>query len=123
MELPGLRAITTRQRQLGPPDLVVGAVGQVAIGEDRGDGLDGYHGDHDFARRFTHPARVARNGYGGCAGITGSTGGYNTGVEFDRPVRVRLVRECDLVHAGLQALMADHADRVILVPPGPAHAQ
>jgi DNA-binding NarL/FixJ family response regulator len=43
-------------------------------------------------------------------------------VEFDRPVRVRLVRECDLVHAGLQALMADHADRVILVPPGPAHA-
>jgi DNA-binding NarL/FixJ family response regulator len=43
-------------------------------------------------------------------------------VEFDRPLRVRLVRECDLVHAGLEALMADYADRVTLVRPGPAHA-
>jgi DNA-binding NarL/FixJ family response regulator len=29
---------------------------------------------------------------------------------------VRLVRECDLVHAGLGALLADFADRVTLVP-------
>jgi len=42
-------------------------------------------------------------------------------VDFDRPLRVRLVRECDLVRAGLEALLADHADRVTLVSPDPAH--
>jgi DNA-binding NarL/FixJ family response regulator len=42
-------------------------------------------------------------------------------VEFDRPVRLRLTRECDLVQAGLEALMAEHADRVTLIPSGAEH--
>jgi two-component system, NarL family, response regulator LiaR len=44
-------------------------------------------------------------------------------VEFDKPLRVRLVRECDLVRAGLEALLADHADRVTLVSADPAHVR
>jgi len=36
-------------------------------------------------------------------------------------LRVCLVRECDLVRAGVDALLAEFADRVTLVAPGPAH--
>jgi DNA-binding NarL/FixJ family response regulator len=48
--------------------------------------------------------------------------GYDALVEFDRPLRVCLVRECDLVHAGLDALLAEFSDRVTLVRPGPVRA-
>lgn len=44
--------------------------------------------------------------------------GVRTGVEFDRPVRVRLVNESELVHAGLAQLMSDYADRVTVLPAG-----
>jgi DNA-binding NarL/FixJ family response regulator len=37
-------------------------------------------------------------------------------VEFDRPLRVRLVRECELVHAGLTQMLAEYADRVGVLP-------
>jgi DNA-binding NarL/FixJ family response regulator len=37
-------------------------------------------------------------------------------VEFDRPVRVRLLNECELVQAGLTQMMAEYADRVIVLP-------
>jgi DNA-binding NarL/FixJ family response regulator len=40
-------------------------------------------------------------------------------VEFDRPVRVRLLNECELVHAGLTQMMKEYADRVTVLP---AHA-
>jgi DNA-binding NarL/FixJ family response regulator len=33
-------------------------------------------------------------------------------VEFDRPLRVRLVNECDLVRAGLTQMLSEHQDRV-----------
>ncbi len=33
-------------------------------------------------------------------------------MEFDRPLRVRLVRECELVHAGLTQMLSGYADRV-----------
>jgi len=39
-------------------------------------------------------------------------------VEFDRPVRVRLVNECQLVHAGLTQMLAEYADRVTVLPVG-----
>jgi DNA-binding NarL/FixJ family response regulator len=39
------------------------------------------------------------------------------GVEFDRPLRVRLVRECELVHAGLTQMLVEYADRVVVLPP------
>jgi NarL family two-component system response regulator LiaR len=39
-------------------------------------------------------------------------------VEFDRPVRVSLVNECELVHAGLTQMLAEHADRVTVLPQG-----
>jgi DNA-binding NarL/FixJ family response regulator len=38
-------------------------------------------------------------------------------VEFDRPVRVRLLDECELVHAGLVQMLAEYADRVTVLPP------
>jgi DNA-binding NarL/FixJ family response regulator len=38
-------------------------------------------------------------------------------VEFDRPVRVRLVNECELVHAGFAQMLSDHADRISVVSP------
>jgi DNA-binding NarL/FixJ family response regulator len=37
-------------------------------------------------------------------------------VEFDRPVRVRLVNESELVHAGLTQMMTEYADRVTVLP-------
>jgi DNA-binding NarL/FixJ family response regulator len=37
-------------------------------------------------------------------------------VPFDRPVRVRLVNECELVHAGLAHLLAEYAERVTVLP-------
>jgi DNA-binding NarL/FixJ family response regulator len=40
-------------------------------------------------------------------------------VEFDRPVHVRLLDECELVHAGLTQMLAEYADRVTVLP---AHA-
>jgi DNA-binding NarL/FixJ family response regulator len=39
-------------------------------------------------------------------------------VEFDRPVRVRLVDECDLVVAGLTQLLSEHGDRAVVLAPG-----
>jgi DNA-binding NarL/FixJ family response regulator len=44
-------------------------------------------------------------------------GGYRQAVEFDIPIRVRLVNECELVHAGLTQMMGEHADRVVVLPP------
>jgi DNA-binding NarL/FixJ family response regulator len=38
-------------------------------------------------------------------------------VEFDRPVHVRLVDECELVRAGLTQMLAEYADRVTVLPP------
>jgi DNA-binding NarL/FixJ family response regulator len=42
-------------------------------------------------------------------------------VEFDRPVRVRLLNECELVRAGLTQMLAAHRDRVQVLPPTTAH--
>lgn len=39
-------------------------------------------------------------------------------MEFDRPLRVRLVRECELVHAGLTKMLSEYDDRVTVLPPG-----
>jgi DNA-binding NarL/FixJ family response regulator len=39
-------------------------------------------------------------------------------VEFDRPLRVLLVNECELVRAGLIQMLAEHADRVVVLPQG-----
>jgi DNA-binding NarL/FixJ family response regulator len=40
-------------------------------------------------------------------------------VPFDHPVRVRLVNECDLVHAGLTHMLAEYAERVTVLPIAP----
>jgi len=37
-------------------------------------------------------------------------------VEFDRPLRVGLVRECELVRAGLTQMLSDFAGRVTVLP-------
>jgi DNA-binding NarL/FixJ family response regulator len=37
-------------------------------------------------------------------------------VEFDRALRVRLVDECELVHAGVTQMLAAHRDRVEVLP-------
>ena len=42
--------------------------------------------------------------------------GVRAGVEFDRPLRVRLVRECELVHAGLTQMLSGYADRAEVLP-------
>jgi DNA-binding NarL/FixJ family response regulator len=39
-------------------------------------------------------------------------------VEFDRAIRVRLVRECELVHAGLTQMLSEYDDRVTVLAPG-----
>lgn len=47
----------------------------------------------------------------------GPTGcGYGLSVEFDKPLSVRLVRECELVHAGLTQMLSGYADRVRVLP-------
>jgi DNA-binding NarL/FixJ family response regulator len=40
-------------------------------------------------------------------------------VEFDRRLRVRLMNECQLVHAGLTLMLAEYADRVVVLPQTP----
>ena len=47
-----------------------------------------------------------------------STGrqGYGGAVEFDRPLRVGLVQECELVRAGLTQMMSEFAGRVTVLP-------
>lgn len=37
-------------------------------------------------------------------------------MEFDQPLRVALVNECELVHVGVAAMLAEHADRVTVLP-------
>jgi NarL family two-component system response regulator LiaR len=37
-------------------------------------------------------------------------------VEFDQPLRVALVNECELVHVGVSTMMAEHSDRVVVLP-------
>lgn len=37
-------------------------------------------------------------------------------MEFDQPLRVALVNECELVRVGVSAMMAEHADRVVVLP-------
>jgi DNA-binding NarL/FixJ family response regulator len=37
-------------------------------------------------------------------------------VEFDQPLRVRLVNECELVHAGVTQMLSEYADRVRVLP-------
>jgi DNA-binding CsgD family transcriptional regulator len=44
--------------------------------------------------------------------------GYGGPVEFDRPLRVMPVNECELVHAGFTQMLAEYADRVTVLPPG-----
>jgi len=44
--------------------------------------------------------------------------GVRAGVEFDRPLRVCLVNECELVHAGLTQMLAEYDDRVRVLPFG-----
>jgi DNA-binding CsgD family transcriptional regulator len=39
-------------------------------------------------------------------------------VEIDQPLRVTLVRECELVQVGVATMLVDHADQVCLVRPG-----
>jgi two-component system, NarL family, response regulator LiaR len=41
-------------------------------------------------------------------------------VEFDRPLRVLLMNECELVRAGLVAMLAEHTDRITVLPAGSA---
>jgi two-component system, NarL family, response regulator LiaR len=48
--------------------------------------------------------------------------GYTTSVEFDRPLQVTLVHECDLVRAGVATMLAEHADRVCVLPHGAPQA-
>jgi DNA-binding NarL/FixJ family response regulator len=43
--------------------------------------------------------------------------GYDAPVAFDRPVRVRLLHECELVRAGLAGMLAEYADRVTVLDP------
>jgi NarL family two-component system response regulator LiaR len=42
--------------------------------------------------------------------------GYKTVVEFDQPLRVALVNECELVRVGVSTMMAEHSDRVVVLP-------
>ena len=42
--------------------------------------------------------------------------GYGGAVEFDRPLRVGLVQECELVHAGLTQMLSEFAGRVTVLP-------
>jgi DNA-binding CsgD family transcriptional regulator len=44
--------------------------------------------------------------------------GYVVPVEFDQPLRVALVRESELVRMGMTTMMAEHADRVFVLPSG-----
>jgi DNA-binding NarL/FixJ family response regulator len=44
-------------------------------------------------------------------------------VEFDRPLRVCLVNECELVHAGLTQMLAEYDDRVTVLPFGAGRAE
>lgn len=39
-------------------------------------------------------------------------------MEFDRPLRVCLVNECELVHAGLTQMLSEYDDRVRVLPVG-----
>jgi DNA-binding NarL/FixJ family response regulator len=39
-------------------------------------------------------------------------------VEFDRSLRVRLVNECELVHAGFTQMLSEYADRITVLPSG-----
>lgn len=47
-----------------------------------------------------------------------SGAGYFRNVEFDRPVRVRLVNECELVHAGLTQMLSECGDRATVLARG-----
>jgi DNA-binding NarL/FixJ family response regulator len=44
--------------------------------------------------------------------------GYDLLVEFDQPLQVALVNECELVRVGMTAMMAEHAERVRVLPAG-----
>src|SRR4051795_10095915 len=46
----------------------------------------------------------------------GSAGGTWILVQFDQPLRVALVNECELVRVGVAAMMAEHSDRVVVLP-------
>lgn len=50
--------------------------------------------------------------------MSAASRGYWSAVEFDRPVRVGLVQECELVHAGLTKMLSEFATRVTVLPPG-----
>lgn len=43
-------------------------------------------------------------------------GGYGGAVEFDKPLRVGLVHECELVRAGLTQMLSDYSGRVTVLP-------
>lgn len=48
--------------------------------------------------------------------MVAGAGGYWHGVEFDRPLRVRLVNECELVRAGVTQMLGEYAARVRVLP-------
>jgi len=48
--------------------------------------------------------------------MTSLVGGYILLVEFDQPLRVALVNESELVHAGVSTMMAEHSGRVVVLP-------
>jgi len=47
--------------------------------------------------------------------------GYGSVVEPARPLRVRIVNECELVRSGLAGMLADYADRVTVLPGDSGH--
>src|SRR3954447_9678630 len=49
--------------------------------------------------------------------------GYGGAVEFDRPLRLGLVGECELVRAGLTQMLSDFAGRVTVLPTSTTHAE
>src|SRR3954465_15605317 len=48
--------------------------------------------------------------------MRGDRPGYGGAVEFDRPLRLGLVQECELVRAGLTQMLSDFAGRVTVLP-------
>src|SRR5439155_993630 len=108
-----IKADQNPPQQLQTPNLIINTTSQVAEGERRGNSLDDHHGDHHLTWRLAHVTSVATRG----SAHEPRAKKYVTDVEFDRPVRVRLVRECELVHAGLIQMLSKYANRVSILPP------
>src|SRR4029079_8289357 len=103
-------------QQLGTSDLVVLATCEVTKRERGGDGLERDDRDDDLVRGLAHVSRPAIGHRRPRA--CGRAMRVRAGVEFDRPIRVRLVNESELVHAGLTQLLSEYPDRATVLPPG-----